>query len=328
MGCNTKKLRNNSFLKYFSLFFCFILFFLIFSVDVSAYIPAAPTGPSEGLVDEGYEFKIYTMESAASWKFDWGDGNYSDWVSLDGSLDYVSQNYSWDKEGVYAVRIQHKTKYIGESQWSSPLKIIISIPSDIDNDGWENDIESAYGTNVSDENDYPLDSDSDGKPDDDSLDGVYTGDADDDNDGLSDEIELSLNLDPLDKSDVKSVKIEGKTHFLIDYNNDSEMDSFYNSETKKVNNVYIDGKNIFIDVDDDGDSDYTYDKYIGIVQKYISPQNTDEGDTTMGFPWSAFIITVIMVVFLVVFLLFKKGIFYVYEQECEVEEDKEDKIHK
>ena len=322
MGCKKTILRKNDFTKSFPIiFFCFTLFFSI-SSQASSYIPSAPEGPYEGDIGVEYEFKVYTSESAASWKFDWDDGNYSDWVSLEDSLDYVSQNYSWDKEGEYSIRVKHKAKYIGESDWSSSLKITILESFDIDEDGWNNTIEISYGTNITDENDYPLDTDNDGIPDEGSLDNSYTGDFDDDNDLLDDAIELIIGSDPLDKSDVTNVKINDETHFLVDVNNDGEIDFFYNSNTKNSSIVIKLDNNILIDMNDDGFSDYAYDIYIGIVQKYVPSHDIVDKGRTSEFPWTSLIITVGFIVVLIIFLLFRKGVFYVYEEEYEVD-DKE-----
>ena len=67
----------------------------------------------------------------------------------------------------------------------------------------------------------PLDTDNDHIPD--SI------DDNDDNDGLSDKLEIKLGSDPKNNSDVLAIKINDAIHFLIDIDMDGESDLFYNS---------------------------------------------------------------------------------------------------
>jgi len=55
--------------------------------------------------------------------WDWGDGNYSDWVGPFNSGDNCEQSYSWSSEGEYQIRVKAKDDFYGESEWSDPLSI-------------------------------------------------------------------------------------------------------------------------------------------------------------------------------------------------------------
>ena len=96
-----------------------------------------------------------------------------------------------------------------------------NITLDTDADGWSDEIEDSYETDKNNSEDYPIDSDNDGIPDDPSPDGKYAGDADDDDDGIPDEIELELGSDPDDSTDVKLIPpIDGISYYLVDTDKD------------------------------------------------------------------------------------------------------------
>ena len=78
---------------------------------------------------------------------------------------------------------------------------------DSDGDGWDDEIEESYGTDPHNERDTPLDFDGDGIPDEDSSDGKYIGDTDDDNDALSDDIEDLLGSNSKNKADIITIEI-------------------------------------------------------------------------------------------------------------------------
>ena len=90
------------------------------------YTPASPSGNSTGEINVDYEYVIYTIEVGSSWIFDWGDGNFSDWVRVEESDTFISQTYRWDSYGVYEVRVKQKSIYSMESEWSLPLVVTIT----------------------------------------------------------------------------------------------------------------------------------------------------------------------------------------------------------
>ena len=146
---------------------------------------------------------------------------------------------------------------------------------DDDNDGISDEYEIAVNTDPLDENDTPYDIDSDGIPDslDDDRDGdgvpnnldVYPNDStewlntdgdqwgnnadlDDDNDGISDEYELALNTDPLDKNDTPSdIDSDGIPDSLDD---DKDGDGVPNTL-----DVFPEDGTEWLDLDGDGEGD-------------------------------------------------------------------------
>ena len=291
----------------------FVMFFNFLHEDFfvqagATFVPDAPTGPNTGNTGENSEYKYYTMAVGTSWKFDWGDGSFSDWITVEESDTYVSDTHSWDEEGEYHVRVKYRDIYLVQSDWSSSLTLTISLDSDLDDDGWSNEIEQAYGTSTEDPDEYPLDTDSDGYADDDSIDGSITGDLDDDDDFLYDEIEELLGSDPKDKSDVIRLFIEDIVFYCVDTDSDGFSDLLYNSVSGTTTVIKVENSVLYLDISEDGTADYTYD---GNVQKYEPP---------FEIPWYYILIITIVVIILVIFILFKKGIIYLYQEEYVVEE--------
>ena len=65
---------------------------------------------------------------------------------------------------------------------------------------------------------------------------------------------------------------------------------------------------MYLDIDNDGISEYTYDSVNGIA-RYEEP---------FEIPWLYVIATIILVVMLIIFILFKKGYIYLYDEEIVV----------
>jgi hypothetical protein len=69
------------------------------------------------------------------YKFDWGDGDISDWL---GPYDYgvgCTQPHTWNLPGDYEITVQTKDIYEALSEWSSPGSINIWTCGDFDDDG-------------------------------------------------------------------------------------------------------------------------------------------------------------------------------------------------
>ena len=277
------------------------------SAGYKNFIPSAPTGNTTGDINIEYEYKIYCLDVGSFWKFDWGDGSYSDWIEVIGSSNYTYQTHSWSSYDIYNVRVKFKSNFGSESQWSKNLKVTISPPTDIDGDGFDNDLELSYGSDPEDYNSQPLDTDSDNIADEDSPDGSYTGDTDDDNDGLSDLIELYLGSNPKNYDDVITLFLDDKIYYLLDTNSDSKGDFLYYKESGLKTKVLFEEGEALLDIDNDGSWDYCFKN--GIVYDYVAP-----------FPWLYLIISIICIVLLIIFLLFKFEVLYLYEEEYVVEE--------
>jgi len=179
---------------------------------------------------------------------------------------------------------------------------------DSDSDGWADYIEQAYNTNITDPDDYPVDTDLDGTPDESSLDNTISGDLDDDDDGLSDAFEDFFGSDKTDKSDVILISIESVSYYLIDKDNDGLGDILFNSDNNQIIDFQFNDQKLLIDIDMDGQWDYYYEN--GIVEKYSS---TDD------FPLLYILIIAIAIVLITIIILFKTGVIVVYEEEYIVE---------
>jgi hypothetical protein len=296
-----------SLLVIFNMIFSLVFCCCIFDCNVSGsnnFIPYPPSGNTTTDINIENEYIIYTSEIGSSWMFDWGDGSFSDWIVVADSDDYILQTHTWYSYGDYEIRIKQRNIYMTESSWSDPLIVTVAPPTDLDGDGYRNDIEISYGTDPEDSYDFPLDTDYDGVPDEDSIDEVFLGDTDDDNDGLSDEIEKTLGSNPKKFGDIVFLVIEKNTYCLVDTNENSKFDLLYNTITEaRTSAKYEDGLTL-LDIDGDGSWDYSYDQGTMVVYK-----------ESFEIPWLYVIIAIIAIVLIVIFIMFKKGIIYLYEEE-------------
>lgn len=93
--------------------------------------PKQPDGPSDGSVGVNYEFSTKTTDmdnDQVFYKWDWGDGNYSDWLGpyLQNTEAYGS--YAWSDGGNFSVRVKAKDIVNSESNWSNATSIHIVKP--------------------------------------------------------------------------------------------------------------------------------------------------------------------------------------------------------
>jgi hypothetical protein len=91
--------------------------------------PAVPSGPSTGAVGVSYTF----MSSAADpdgddvvIRFDWGDGDTSDWSAFVYSGVTVTKVHTWAASGTFDVKAQTKDKRDIASAWSAGHSLVIS----------------------------------------------------------------------------------------------------------------------------------------------------------------------------------------------------------
>lgn len=257
---------NKKYSYFFILLACFLIIFpCFFSINAKAipYIPASPSGPIYGCKNNDYEYTFPTNEQGSNWKFDWGDGNYSDWIQYYPSLDYVHGSHSWSKLGIYEVRIKYMSKYMEESKWSAPLIVSIVPAEDLEK---EKDSEDDF----------------------------------------------------LDLLNSISINIEGDIHYIFDDDADSVVDSFYNSQTNVTSDILLksDGT-CYIDFNGDLKWDYVYSFVDKSIKKY-NVGSKSEGSSELS--WLTAILSIILVVFVVILILFKMGVFYVYEEEYEIRE--------
>jgi hypothetical protein len=180
---------------------------------------------------------------------------------------------------------------------------------DSEGDGYSDYMELSYETDPNDSKSYPLDTDGDGVPDEDSPDSKFLGDLDDDGDGLKDIYEEFLGSNPKDNSDVLSINISGVDYFLVDtlsagfYDKICKPIKGYYSDLGKENNMYL------IDIDNDCIWDFSY--LNGEILEY---KNSIFDNILM------YAILIVVAIILIVLILFKTGIICFYEEEYIVEE--------
>ena len=88
--------------------------------------PNRPTGPNSGKTGTTYLYQTSTTEPDGEqvyYLWDWGDGQYSDWLGPYASGESVSTSHVWPEEGTYLIRVKAKDVYDAESDWSDPLAV-------------------------------------------------------------------------------------------------------------------------------------------------------------------------------------------------------------
>ena len=83
------------------------------------------------IINIEYDYTISTINPDAYWMFDWGDGTYSNWVSLSGTEQSIIQSHSWNVTGIYQIRTKYKSTYVDEV-WSPLLTLNITKPNETD----------------------------------------------------------------------------------------------------------------------------------------------------------------------------------------------------
>jgi len=88
--------------------------------------PARPSGPISGEPGIEYNYITWTTDPDGDqvyYKWDWGDGTFSDWLGPFESGEIATANHSWDEKGTYDIRVKAKDEYGLESDWSDPLTV-------------------------------------------------------------------------------------------------------------------------------------------------------------------------------------------------------------
>ena len=88
--------------------------------------PARPYGTKKGKIGETYEFKTITTDEDGDmvyYRWDFGDGIFSDWLGPFGPDEEASVSYNWSKTGKYLIKVKARDEHRTESDWSDPLPI-------------------------------------------------------------------------------------------------------------------------------------------------------------------------------------------------------------
>lgn len=81
-------------------------------------VKPAIDGPSKGKPGKEYTFTADSSDpdgGSLLYRWDWGDGNYSDWLSS------ADATYTWTYEDNFEIRVMTRDEHGGESEWSDAL---------------------------------------------------------------------------------------------------------------------------------------------------------------------------------------------------------------
>ncbi|MCJ7572623.1 MAG: PKD domain-containing protein, partial [Candidatus Thermoplasmatota archaeon] len=91
-------------------------------------IPQKPSGPTTGKPDVQLTFNSSTTDvddDQVYYLFDWGDGEFSEWIGPKNSGQEVTAKHSWASEGDFSIRVKAKDEHGVQSGWSEPFSIIM-----------------------------------------------------------------------------------------------------------------------------------------------------------------------------------------------------------
>jgi hypothetical protein len=94
--------------------------------------PSTPSGPSRGDLNITYYFTSISTDpdgDSIAIRFDWDDGDTSDWSHYVPSGQIISMSHSYSISGYYYLKAKAKDKYGATSNWSSGHLIIIGNPN-------------------------------------------------------------------------------------------------------------------------------------------------------------------------------------------------------
>ncbi len=87
--------------------------------------PALPSGPVWATVGDTCEYSTWTQvaEGGVGYRFDWGDGDTSDWSVFVPGGTQVLKEHVWNSRGFWPVRSQAQGLYGARSEWSAALEV-------------------------------------------------------------------------------------------------------------------------------------------------------------------------------------------------------------
>jgi hypothetical protein len=116
-------------------------------------VPTWISGPASTVVDDPVEFRTYNASSnvghTLEYRFDWGDGTYSDWVLKAGV--YAYGTHAWTDPGTYQVRSQARCQEHPDvmSDWSTEMsEIVIAAGETVPTPTWNGGLETETTVDV------------------------------------------------------------------------------------------------------------------------------------------------------------------------------------
>jgi hypothetical protein len=94
----------------------------------SPNVPQILSGPDTAWRDSACTFSATGTDpdnDSIAFRFDWGDGDFSNWSGLLPSGSAVADTYAWSEAGSYSVRVMARDSKGLISDWSAPRPIVI-----------------------------------------------------------------------------------------------------------------------------------------------------------------------------------------------------------
>ncbi len=98
-------------------------------VDEPPLTPTIPSGPAEGKINISYDFASSTTDpdgDKVSIRFDWGNGDTSDWSAFALTGETITMSNIWLFPGTYLVKAQARDIYDMTSDWSDGFSVMIT----------------------------------------------------------------------------------------------------------------------------------------------------------------------------------------------------------
>jgi hypothetical protein len=90
-------------------------------------VPEKPSGRTTGRIGVEYTYKTSAIDPDGDqvyYKWDWGDGSFSDWLGPVNSGEEASASHAWS-EGSYNIKVKARDDLELESEWSQSLAVSI-----------------------------------------------------------------------------------------------------------------------------------------------------------------------------------------------------------
>jgi len=97
-----------------------------FHISYPPETPDTPEGPTEGKVKEEQTFSTSSTDPEGEqlyYKWNWGDGDYSEWLGPFNSGETCEASYIWIEQNQYNITVKTKDIHGEASDWSDPLAI-------------------------------------------------------------------------------------------------------------------------------------------------------------------------------------------------------------
>jgi len=97
--------------------------------NTSPETPQRPSGQVSGKIGMTYLYSTQTTDADGDqvyYLWDWGDGNFSEWLGPFVSGATATAQHSWTTKGTYSIRVKAKDVQGDESNWSDPL--VVTMP--------------------------------------------------------------------------------------------------------------------------------------------------------------------------------------------------------